>query len=269
MSDSVSRVAFDRAAEDWLAWQQTPWARLYYALVQHQLAALPLASGRSVDVLDVGGGNGIDSLPLLVAGHRVTVLDSSSVLLSEAVAVARRRGLQSHRLRVEHRDLDDRRPLPVPTDSTGWDLVLCHNVLHYRDDPAELVGRLVAAMRPGGTLSLIAPNPAMDVLAAAVRDGNPGQGLAVLEAPTRRSVTVGELMYRLERADVEAAVRAAGAVVTHRFGLRTVIDLVSDEELKCDQEWLRQVTELELALCARDPYRDIARFWQLICRRID
>jgi S-adenosylmethionine-dependent methyltransferase len=147
--------------------------------------------------------------------------------------------------------------------------VLCHNVLHYRDDPAELVGRLVAATRPGGTLSLIAPNPAMDVLAAAIRDGNPEQGLEMLEAPSRRSATVGAVMHRLESADVEAAVRAAGAVVTDRHGLRTVIDLVSDEELKRDPEWLRRTTELELALCSRSPYRDIARFWHLICRRPD
>jgi S-adenosylmethionine-dependent methyltransferase len=271
MSDSFSQpdrqVAFDRAAGDWLAWQQTPWARVYYALVRHNLAALPVSSARSLDVLDAGGANGVDSLPLLEAGHRVTIVDCSSVLLSEAVAAAERSGLDRERLRVEHRDLDDRRPLPVPADSTGWDLVLCHNVLHYRDDPAELVGRLVAATLPGGVLSLIAPNPAMDVLAAAVRDRDPGQGLAMLDAPTRRSVTVGEPMHRLERADVEAAVQAAGAVVTDRFGLRMVIDLVADGDVKHDPEWLRQAMELELALCSRDPYRDVARFWQLVCRR--
>ncbi|MFC6090027.1 class I SAM-dependent methyltransferase [Saccharothrix lopnurensis] len=271
MSDSSPGlgVAFDRAADDWLAWQQTPWARVYYALVRHVLAALPEVPGRSLNVLDVGGANGVDSLPLLVAGHRVTVLDFSPVLLAEAVAAAERAGADGDRLRVEHRDVGDPRPLPLPADATGWDLVLCHNVLHYRDDPAELVGRLVAVTRPGGALSLIAPNPAMDVLAAAIRDGDPRQGLEMLEAPTRRSVTIGEPMHRLERASVEAAVRDAGAVVTDRFGLRTVIDLVTDDELKRDPEWLRQTTELELALCSRAPYRDIARFWQLICRRPD
>lgn len=263
-----SRVAFDRAAGDWLAWQQTPWARGYYALVRHNLAALTVPPARSLDVLDVGGANGVDSLPLLESGHRVTIVDCSSVLLSEAVAAAERSGLDRERLRVEHRDLDDRRPLPVPADATGWDLVLCHNLLHYRDDPAELVGRLVAAARPGGLLSLVAPNPAMDVLATAIRDCDPGQALAMLDAPTRRSATVGEPMHRLERADVEAAVRAAGAVVTDRFGLRTVIDLVAND-VKQDPDWLCQAMELERALCSRDPYRDVARFWQLVCRRPD
>ena len=262
-----TRTAFDRAAGDWLAWQRTPWARVYYALVRHHLAALPVPPARSLDVLDVGGASGADSLPLLEAGHRVTIVDGSSILLSEAVAAAERDGLDRDRLRVEYRDLDDRRPLPVPANSTGWDLVLCHNVLHFRDDPAELVGRLVAATRPGGVLSLIAPNPAMDVLAAAIRDRDPERGRAMLDAPTRRSVTVGEPMHRLERVEVEAALRAAGAIVTDHFGLRTVVDLVADDDVKRDPEWLRRVMELELALCARDPYRDIARFWQLICRR--
>jgi S-adenosylmethionine-dependent methyltransferase len=238
---------------------------VYYALVRHILAALPASSG-PLAVLDVGGANGIDSLPLVEAGHRVTIVDSSAVLLAEAAAAAERGNLDPGRLRVEQNDLD-LHPLPVPDDRAGWDLVLCHNVLHYRDDPAELVGRLVAATRPGGTLSLIAPNPAMDVLAAAVRDRDPGRGLAMLHAPTRRSVTVGLPMHRLESAEVMAAVRAAGAVVTARYGLRAVIDLVSDENLKHDPDWLSRTTELELALCSRPPYRDIARFWQLICRR--
>ncbi|WP_007023585.1 class I SAM-dependent methyltransferase [Saccharomonospora iraqiensis] len=262
-----TRAAFDRAAGEWLAWQRTPWARVYYALVQHTLATLLPTPGHYIDVLDVGGGNGVDSLPLLGAGHRVTVLDCSSVLLSESVAAAERDEPGRARLRIEQHDLDERRPLPLPPDSTGWDLVLCHNVLHYRDHPAELIGRLVDATRPGGTLSLIAPNPAMDVLAAAVRDRDPVQGVTMLEAPTRRSATVGQVMNRLERSDIEAAVRAAGAVVTDRFGLRTVVDLVSDDDLKHDPEWLSRTMELELALYRRDPYRDVARFWQLVCHR--
>ncbi|MER7013614.1 class I SAM-dependent methyltransferase [Saccharopolyspora sp. NPDC000359] len=259
-------TAFDRAAEDWLVWQRTPWARAYYALVQLHLATLEPA-GQVWNVLDVGGANGADSLPLLEAGHHVTIVDASSVLLAEAVAAAERAGPGAGQLRIEHRDLDDRRALPLPADAEGWDLVLCHNVLHYRDDAAELVGRLVAATRPGGVLSLIAPNPAMDVLAAAVRDRDPRQGLEVLDAPSRRSVTVGEPMHRLERADVEAAARAEGAVVTEWYGLRVVIDLVADDEVKEDPEWLRQALELEVALSARDPYREVARFWQLFCRR--
>lgn len=273
MSDSLSsqdsRVAFDRAAQDWLAWQRTPWARVYYALVRHNLAALPRVRERPADVLDVGGANGMDSLPLLAAGHRVTILDSSLVLLSEAVATAERDGMDRDRLRVEHQDVTGPGPLPAPADPAGWDLVLCHNLLHYQRDPAELVGRLVAATRPGGTLSLIAPNPAMDVLAAAVRDADPGQALAMLEAPTRRSATVGATMRRLDSADVAAAVHAAGANVVDRFGLRSVIDLVADDVLKNDPDWLRRTTELELALCSRAPYRDIARFWHLVCRRAD
>jgi S-adenosylmethionine-dependent methyltransferase len=268
VSDTLSPdagAAFDHAAEDWLAWQRTPWARVYYALVRQVLDRLPAAAA-TWNVLDVGGANGADSLPLLASGHRVTILDGSAVLLAEAVAAADRDGLDRGRLRVECVDLDDPRPFPVPDHATGWDLVLCHNVLHYRADPAELVARLVGATRPGGTLSLIAPNPAMDVLAAAIRDRDPVRGLELLDAPTRRSETVGVPMRRLERADVAAAVQDAGAAVTASLGLRTVIDLVSDDEVKHDPEWLRRTTQLELALCSRAPYRDIARFWQLICR---
>ena len=80
---------FDDHQEAWMAYRASPWGRLRYAVVAQTLAE---ALGEEpLRILDVGGGDGGDALPLAVAGHDVAVLDDSPAML-EAAAKA---GLQT------------------------------------------------------------------------------------------------------------------------------------------------------------------------------
>ena len=112
----------------------------------------------------------------------------------------------------------------------------------------------------------MAPNPAMDVLSAAVRRTDPNAALAVLDAPTVDSVTFGHPMRRIEASTAEDAPIAAGCTVEHRFGIRCAMDLIADD-LKQDPAFYGRLLQLKLALCEREPYWRAARFWQLTARR--
>ena len=114
---------------------------------------------------------------------------------------------------------------------------------------------------------MMAPNPAMDVLSAAVRRQDPVGGLAVLDAPTVRGETFDHPMRRLEAAEVEQALADAGCTVEHRFGIRCVMDLIADDERKSEPAFYDQLLDLELRLCEREPYWRTARFWQLTAGR--
>ncbi|RFU41074.1 methyltransferase domain-containing protein [Actinomadura logoneensis] len=262
MDAARDAAAFDERADAWDRWREAPWNRLRYRLVAHTLArAVDVASGGPLRVLDVGGGDGGDALPLARLGHHVTVLDHAATLLERAERAAADAGLTEH-VRVLLGDLDDAAAL-----GPRFDLVLCHNVLHYRDDPAHAVSVVAGAARPDGTVSLLSPNPAMDVLARAVRLADPAGALALLDAPALRSETFGREMRRWEPDDAARALGAAGCVVTHRFGIRCVNDLVADDGLKHDPTFAEQLEHLELALCDREPYLRTARFWHLVARR--
>lgn len=255
-----------RHVDAWADWQDAPWGRLRYRLVRHTLSDALRGMGPRCRVLDVGGGDGGDSVPLAAQGHDVTILDKSEALLARATE--RTRGRLAGRLRVVRADLDElagREPLTALSDvGSGYDVVLCHNVLQYRADVAGTVDTLVRVVRPGGVLSLLSPNPAMDVLAMAVRRCNPAEATALLDAETVRSVTFEQDMSRVAAADVVPVLAASGCDVIRRFGIRCVTDLIADDERKRDPAFFAELERLELALCEREPFVHVARYWQLL-----
>lgn len=267
MSDGGAAAGvFGGRTGEWASWQASPWGRLRYAVVRETTARAIAELAGPLRVLDVGGGDGADSLPLAEDGHDVTVLDFAPELLAQAQRAAESRGV-ADRVRVVLADLDDLVAGVGEPGPGAFDLVLCHNVLHYRADVPATVRFLTTLVRPGGVVSVMAPNPAMDVLSAAVRRIDPAGARAVLDAPTVHSATFDHPMRRLEAAEVEQALTDAGYAVEHRFGIRCVMDLIADDERKSDPDFYAQLLELALLLCEREPYRRTARFWQLTARR--
>lgn len=256
---------FGARAGEWASWQASPWGRLRYAVVRETTARATAGAVGPLRVIDVGGGDGADSLPLAQDGHDVTVLDVAPELLVQAREEAERRGV-AQRVRVVRADLDHL-VRDVGRASLGaFDLVLCHNVLQYRTDVRATVRLLVELARPGGMVSVMAPNPAMDVLSAAVRRLDPVRARAVLDSPTVHGETFDQAMRRLDPADVERSLTEAGCTLEHRFGIRCLMDLIADDGRKADPGFYRELLELELLLCEREPYWRTARFWQLCAR---
>jgi len=261
MTDAGSEV-FDEHLDAWRAWQRTPWGRVRYRVVAQTLARTCAEQGPgSLRVLDVGGADGADSLPLARAGHDVTIVDISAPLLEIAAESAAAEGL-ADRVTSVHSDLDGVTDL----DLGAFDLVLCHNVVQYRADLDATVAALARSVGPGGALSLLAPNPAADVMAAAVAREEPAAALDLLDAPTQHTETFG---HDVRRIPVEAAAQSLDAVgLTDRtaYGIQCVTHLVPNRR-KEEPAFFAELEALELALCDREPYLQVARFWQLVARR--
>jgi len=214
-------------------------------------------------VLDVGGGDGGDAIPLAQRGHDVTVLDFSAALLAAVESAAE--GLDLHdRLRTVHCDLAHLASAGLGT----FDVVLCHNVLQYCPSMTPTVSMLAALLGDGGAaLSVLAPNPASDVLVAAVRKADVAEALALLSAPMVRTATFDRDVPRIEPEEAALALTAAGLQVVARFGIRCVTDYIADDARKHDPRFYADLEELELAVCDREPFLRTARMWQLIARR--
>jgi 2-polyprenyl-3-methyl-5-hydroxy-6-metoxy-1,4-benzoquinol methylase len=262
----VERAAsevFDSQLDSWHAWQRTPWGRIRYRVVAETLRRTcgDLGNG-PLQVLDVGGGDGGDALPLAEAGHRVTIVDYSRRLLEEARAAADERGV-GERISTVHADLADLEAAGLD----AFDLVLCHNVVQYQQDTAAVISSLVRFVNPHGALSMMAVNPPSDVLTAAIREADLQQATQMRTASTTSARTFGHEVRRVSPGEVEAALNAFGFRVIGRYGIRVVVDYITDDARKHDAEFYGELEHLELSLCDQEPYLRIARLWQLVARR--
>lgn len=253
---------FDTHLSRWLAWQDEPCARLRYAVVGNVLDANLGVEDPPLRVLDVGGGDGKDSLRLAAAGHDVTILDYSEAMLRPARENATAVGVldRVHLLDGGIEGLGD-------LAGAGFDAVLCHFVVQYLSEPTVAARDVVEAARAGGLISLIAPNPVSEVLAEAVRGKNPSAALALLDAPSYHAAAFEHDVARVPWRTGARALRAAGAEVIGRYGVRCLIDLFNDDAFTSDPAHWEDIVRLEVAVCATSPYRDMARAWQLIARR--
>jgi S-adenosylmethionine-dependent methyltransferase len=259
----VTGNAFDEKLAQWNAWCEAPWGRLRFAVVSETLrrqAEAMGAAGGGLRVLDVGGGDGRDALPLAEAGHHVTILDPSPAWLAQAAGKARAMGL-SGRVHTVDGSLDDLHAM-----AGGYDLVLCHFVLHYRPSGSGDVERLAALLRPGGRLSIMAPNPAARVIMRLTREG-PEAALAEFTSDHFDSATFSTTARKVTAKEVETEMVSAGLHVVGRYAARVVNDYVSDDTLKDDPKYFQSLERLELALCDQEPFIRLGAMWQVVAER--
>jgi SAM-dependent methyltransferase len=115
--------------------------------------AASLEPGRA---LDVGTGEGADALWLAGRGWHVTAVDVSEVALARAAARADELGDEvARRVVWEHADVRTWRP-----PAAAYDLVSAQFFHPPPDARPGIVGRLAAAVAPGGVLLYVGHDPA-------------------------------------------------------------------------------------------------------------
>ncbi|MEV0810188.1 methyltransferase domain-containing protein [Micromonospora sp. NPDC050200] len=230
------------------------------AVIWSVLAAeLDRRAGDELTVLDVGGGTGGFAVPLAQAGHRVTVVDASPDALAALTRRAAEAGVAG-RVRAVQGDGDALAGLVAPASA---DLVLCHSVLEVVDDPTPVVTALAAALRPGGAASVLVAGRAAAVLARAM-NGHLDVAAALAAAPDGSAGPRDTLRRRFDADGAAALLRAAGLTVEEIHGVRVLADLLPAAVADGQPGAL---VELERALAARLPYRDLAAQLHLFARR--
>ena len=212
-------------------------------------------------VLDVGGADGADSIPLAALGHAVTIVDRSPSLLARARDRAAAAGASVVTVEAE---LDD-----LPRLELGlFDAVLCHNVLQYHPDPDSAVAVIAAHVGPQGMVSVLCPNPSGDVLDAAIRMEDPALAGILLSAGTTESVTFGTAMNRLEPAGVRRLLASNGFGAVSQFGILAVTSYIANNDRKYEPDFYAALERLELVLSDREPFLRTARFWHLVGSKV-
>jgi SAM-dependent methyltransferase len=213
--------------------------------------------GQRLRVLDVGMGQGTQALRLARAGHQVTGVeqDATMVAVAREALAAEPEGIRE-RVRIIEGDGRDTGVHFLPG---SFDVVLCHGVLMYVEDPDALLAGLARMLAHGGLLSLLVRNA--DALA--MRPGLYGDwagALAAFDSVSYRN-RLG-LDVRADRLETLTDTLAGiGAPLHTWYGVRVFTDTAADDaEAPADVETLLAAEE---RAGRTDPYRRVAALLHL------
>lgn len=244
---------------------------LVYDTLGEVLAARAAQSGRAVlDVVDVGAGTGGYAVRVAALGHHVIVVDPSPDALTAANWRATELGVTLTAIQGEAADL------PALVGEDAADLVVCHNVLEYVEDPAAAMASIARVLRPGGTVSVLAANVVGAVLQRALAgryeearrllaSGSAGPAVPVVPAPAApaapadaipASVPAPAEHRRFTLAELTGLIEGAGLRVGEARGVRVFSGLMPGADP--DPDAAEALRELEEAAASYPALRDIA-----------
>ncbi|HEU5159739.1 MAG TPA: methyltransferase domain-containing protein [Streptosporangiaceae bacterium] len=234
-----------------------------WEVLRTALAERAAASGRpELDVVDAGGGTGGFAVPLAELGHRVTVVDPSP----DALAALERRAADSG---VSVRGLQgDAHDLHGLVGAGAADLVLCHSVLEYVDEPAATMAALAEIVRPGGAVSVLTAGRLAAVLHRALA-GHFDDSRHVLTDAAGRWGDRDPMPRRFTRDDLTRLAAGAGLRVAEVHGIRIFADLVPGSVIDAEHDAAEALIALESAASTHPVLADLATQLHVLAVRAD
>jgi S-adenosylmethionine-dependent methyltransferase len=226
------------------------------AVVWHALRAVLAErmseTGRErLDIVDAGGGTGNFAVPLAELGHTVTVVDPSPDSLAALERRAAEAGVSVRGIQGDAADLGE-------ILAAGCaDLVLCHSVLEYVEDPLAALAALARLLRPGGVISVLAANPGAAALHRAL-SGHFDDAARALRDPAGRWGDRDPTPRRYTREALAELLAAAGFTVVESHGVRVFADLVPSRVIDAEPGAAEALIALEEAAASHPALRDIA-----------
>jgi S-adenosylmethionine-dependent methyltransferase len=248
---------FENDASRYAAYLDTPEGRLRTDLAFANLQEFlpPPRRTQSLQVLDLGCGTGATSIRLARLGFEVTLLDWSPAMLDLAERKAVEAGV-SDNMKIRRGDAAHLANIFGPA---SFDVVLCHNVLEYVDDPnAVLIGATRLMRNSSAILSVLVRNQAGEVMKAALSSGDLACAEQTLSAAGgHESLYGGEVRFFTPEA-LEAMLKEASLTIIARRGVRVVSDYLP-AKISRSVEY-EQILALELKLAKRQEFFGVARY---------
>ncbi|MGO1616693.1 MAG: methyltransferase domain-containing protein [Oceanisphaera sp.] len=232
--------------------------RIRVAVVQRDLDALlaQFPKDKPLRILDAGGGFGPLSQPLAELGHQVVLCDLSGEMLALAREQARDKGILSQ-FSFIHGPIQS---LTV-AEVGQFDIILCHAVLEWVAEQANLLACLHALLVDDGHLSLMFYN----------RDGLLYHSLVMghfdyvdadLVKKRRQKLTPG---WPCRPPQVYGWLHDLGFVITSRSGVRVIHDYMVEKQFRI--EHADEVIAMELAHAKQEPFMHLGRYIHVVAKK--
>jgi S-adenosylmethionine-dependent methyltransferase len=212
--------------------------------------------------LDLGCGTGAIAVRLARLGLHVTLLDSSAEMLEMAQRAAREAGV-TEQIALKHGDVAQ---LPNLFAAGSFDLILCHNVLEYVEDPDSVLRGVARALRDSSAiLSVLVRNQAGEVLKAAIQAGDLAATDNGLTAEWGQESLYGGRVRLFTPHNLRSMLKATSLGVIAERGVRVIADYLP-ARVSRSVEYAR-IFELERKLGSKPEFAAVARYTQCMARR--
>lgn len=210
-------------------------------------------------ILDAGGGQGQFSLQLAQAGHSVIICDISAEMLKLAQEQVDALGV-SDRVQLIHCAIQDL-PHYFQQALPQFDLVICHAVMEWMQEPQSLLPCLLQYVKPQGYLSLTFYNRHSLIYKNLLRT-NFKKIINQDYGGSRGSLTP---INPLEPEQVLNWVADAQLHVLAHSGIRVFHDYIFNEEHR--EREPDTLVALELEFSQQEPYRSLGRYIHLLLKK--
>jgi S-adenosylmethionine-dependent methyltransferase len=266
MTAKADSGRFQSGAGKYAAYLETPEGRLRCDLAfanLQEFLPLPL-TGRSLRALDLGCGTGAAAVRLARLGIHTTLLDSSPAMLDIAKRAAREAGVDG-KMGLKQGNAAEVASL---FRSGSFDIVLCHNILEYVDDPNAVLSAAAQVLRSDSTgtgiLSILVRNRAGEVLKAGIEAGDLEAAERNLTAVWGHESLFGGRVRLFTLDSLQAMTREASLAVAAERGVRIISDYLPPKVSRRDE--YERIGELERKLGTRPEFVAVARYIQIIAR---
>jgi len=226
--------------------------------LQPVLTRLQESRSAPLRILDVGGGLSQLAIRLAQQGHEVTVNDISPVMLEKAREAARELALEDNIKWL----CGPYQNLPNDFQGQTFDLILCHALLEWLQQPELLLPALEPLISKGGYLSLCFYNPAAKIYRNLIRGNFNWVKNEDCYTSDEGSLTPNKACSIDE---VRSWLAQANLHIESDSGLRVFHDYVVVK--RGGNALPDQILEMELAFSSQEPYKWLGRYLHLVARK--
>ena len=267
MTAKADSGRFQSGANKYAAYLETPEGRLRCDLAFANLQDFlpPPRTKVSLRALDLGCGTGAAAVRLARLGIHMTLLDSSPAMLEFAKRAARDAGVDG-RIELKHGDAAQVGNL-FPAGS--FDIVLCHNLLEYVDEPNAVLSAAAQVLRSASTekgiLSILVRSRAGEVFKAGIQAGDLRAAERNLTAVSGYESLFGGQVRLFTLEGLKVMTEGASLEVAAERGVRVISDYLPSQVSRIEE--YERIFELERKLGTRPEFAAVARYIQIIARR--
>lgn len=222
------------------------WERLFKEIIWKQLGEI-----KDQCILDFGSGEGITA-DHFAGDNTVTAVEPWEEMLKNA--------WRDH----EYRQIVGGVETLSAFSENTFDVILCHNVLEYADDKAEILRELSRVLKPSGFLSIAKHNRYGRVMQMAVLLDDFEKANALLDGADSTASKFGAIRYY---EDEDITEWCSELTMEKSYGIRTFWDLQQNQEKHSDENWQKEMIKLDMRVSETEAFRQIAFFHHLILKK--